>query len=175
MCRDTDPRPGRRVPSCARRESNPHHPAPRAGLFTVGVRAQPSPRPDSNRLPLHYGSSALPDELQGRGCRAETRTPIRNFRGRCPAIRRPGIDYGLVRRQGLEPRTVGLRIRRSAFELAARCRARPRGAQSPEPHAGIEPALSFLEGRHELESHSHVGLAGLEPATSRTQTARSAC
>jgi hypothetical protein len=82
----------------------------------------------SNRLPPVYETGALPDELQRLGCRAETRTPIHGSRGRCPAIRRPGIGTGdasrtrmprglssrglpscrhsRVRRQGLDPRSL---------------------------------------------------------------------
>jgi hypothetical protein len=45
-----------------------------------------------------------------------------------------------VRRQGLEPRTFGLRVCRSAIELAAH--GQPGRQPEIEPHAGIEPASS---------------------------------
>jgi hypothetical protein len=71
--------------ACARRDSNPQHPASRAGLSANWSTSTSEP-PDGLEPPSSpYESDALPDELQRPGCRAETRTPILGFRGHCPA------------------------------------------------------------------------------------------
>lgn len=78
---------------CARRDSDPHGPcgppAPRADASTVPPRAL---RAATRCRP---GPSAVRRQSRSRArrpsCRARTRTSIRGFRVRCPAIRRPGI------------------------------------------------------------------------------------
>jgi hypothetical protein len=118
---------------CARRDSDPHDLAAtdpsslRVYQFRhERVRASARTRTAD---PARTKGVLWPAELQRHGCRARTRTSIHGFRGRCPAVRRPGIECGrcesnahatrfelarstgcrhsrMVRRQGIEPRSA---------------------------------------------------------------------
>jgi hypothetical protein len=67
------------------------------------------------------------------GCRARTRTSIRGFRGRCPAIRRPGIEY---ERRESDPHRGEVWARRLCLWVMPACAARDsnpvRRSKSPE-------------------------------------------
>jgi hypothetical protein len=113
---------------CPRADSNRHCRRPRRrASCRLGYEDMGAPDPDRT------GASALREqrsaaELQGRSCRTRTRTSIRGFRGRCPAIRRSGNEYG--RRES--------NAHAARFELArsADChhsRVRREGHDPPQP------------------------------------------
>ena len=69
---------------------------------------------EPRKPPVRRTTGRLPER---HGCRARTRTSIRGFRGRCPAIRRPGIEHG---RREPNPHLARFELVASAFELCPR-------------------------------------------------------
>jgi hypothetical protein len=119
------------------------------------------------------------------GCRARTRTSIRGFRGRCPAIRRPGIEHG---RRESDPHRGEVWARRLCLWVMPACAARDsnpvRRSKSPEHshtcsrhvkrmpcHPGLDVrtrTYGFLlpkQAPYRSATPSRVEMAGIEPAT----------
>lgn len=162
-------------------------PGPSTQLRHERVEMAQSPRLASNQLPSVYETDALPDELQGQRQQLpeqDSNLHLRDPESRVLPIRRPGIEYGRrdlnsheltltrvwawrgcrlrharVRRQGIEPRLPGLRVR--CFTAIAR------GAEEARPTRGSNPArqLGGLAHRHNACRPRGPGLA--EPGAER--------